>query len=318
MKTCKYIDNILIFSEDKISPCYSANSERAPFYAEKMQFGQENINFEERYKQIIDELNSDNIKNYACNNCFQIFETESLKTKYNLIIVQNWENKPLKYDIKSIIKNLYENNLIDKEKLVVEFQIVDIRQARKYEKLISFFKENGIKKFRFLTNNLACDSLVEYLLSINKCEIYLTYNFKFIKEIKSQNAMVQILRRYMDAAVDKNSINVYYNLTPFYNDNNRDIEQFIKLIYRAGVNYLSLRLNYKNLNDWINAPIPINCPPKLDKCILYFFKLCKNYSFYSDMSYEEQNIVLKKIFKTNKKVPLYKKFQQLFRKKDEI
>lgn len=318
MKTCKYIDNILIFSEDKISPCYSISSEQAPLYAAKLHFGQENIDFEERYKQIISELSSDNIRNYPCNNCFQIFETDNLRTKYNLIIVKNWENKSFEYDINIIIKNLYDNNLIDKEKLVVEFQCGDIRTARKFQKLISFLQENGIRKFRFLTNNLACDSLVEYLLSINKCEIYLTYNFKFIKEMKSKNAMVQILRRYMDIAVDKNSINIYYNLIPYYNDNNRDIEQFIKLIYRAGVNYLSLRLNSKELNEWFNAPIPLECPYKLDKCILYFFKLCKSYSFHSDMSYEEQNIVLRKIFKTNKKVSLYKRIKQIFRKKDEI
>lgn len=244
MKTCKYIDNILIFSEDKISPCYSENSAKAPYYAIPLNFGQENnIDFNNKYKQIVEELSSEQIEKYSCKNCFHLFETEKLVNKYNLIIIKNWENIPFKYNIHLLIQNLYDNDLIDKENLVVEFQCGDIRWSRKFLGLISLFNEKGIKKYRFLTNNIAHEPLIENLLSINKCEIYVTYNFKFIKEKKQQHSMVQILRRYMDFAVDKNVINVYYNLTPNYNDNNADIEQFIKLIYRAGINYLSLRLN---------------------------------------------------------------------------
>ncbi len=320
MKTCKYIDNILIFFEDKISPCYSGNSDKAPYYALQLNFGQEtNIDFRTKYRQIIDELSSKKIEQYPCNYCYHLFETEELKNKYNLIIIKDWENKPFKYDINLIINNLYEKDLIDKENLVVEFQCGDIRWTRKFSNLISFFNDKGIKKFRFLTNNIAHDSLIENLLSLKKCEIYVTYNFKFIKDRKQQHSMVQILRRYMDFAVDKNALNVYYNLTPNYNDNNTDIEQFIKLIYRAGINYLSIRLNSKELIEWLNEDIPLqNCPKKFDKAILYFFKLAKKYSFYSDMTYEEQNTVLKKIFKTNKKISLCEKIKRLFRKKDEI
>ena len=86
-----------------------------------------------------------------------------------------------------------------------------------------------------------------------------------------------------------------------YNDNKKDIKNFINETFKIGINIIGLRLYYKDISSWINEPIPLpKCKKELGKLILYFFKMAKKYSFFLDMDYTEQNIVLKKIFRTNK------------------
>lgn len=319
MKACKYINTTIIFSEDRITPCYSSYMNQAPFYALIKDCLAEDINFESKHNEFIQELNSSCIENYPCKNCCHLTDFDIFSNKYNSIIIKLWNNKPLKYDIYKIISDLYDKNLIDKEFLIVEFQCGDIRISSIYKNLIELFKQKGCKKFKIFTNNLMYDSVVEELLKSNKCEIFVSYNNDSIKSKEQKHSILKVFRHYIKSTENKDAIKAYYNLSYCRNLKDKDIEQFVKLMYSTGINCLSLRLDYELISKWINSSVPLkDCSKNLHRNILYFFKLCRYYSFYSDMNYEEQNIVLKKIFKTNKKISLFKKFIKLFRKKNEI
>ena len=96
MKTCKYINNTLIFTSDNITPCYSCFSNKAPFYFNFNIKEYENINFKEKKQEILKKINSENIKSFPCYKCCQLTEYEETPSKYTHIILSFWNNITLK------------------------------------------------------------------------------------------------------------------------------------------------------------------------------------------------------------------------------
>lgn len=300
MKTCKYINDTLLFTPDNITPCYSCFSDKAPYYINFNFDEYENINFTIIKQTIINKINSNYVKDIPCNNCCQLIDCGEIPSKYNHIILNFWNNNPLKYNIFEVIQDLYKQSLLDINNLIVDFQSGDIDNFKELNKLISLFEANGYRTINFLINNVKYRPFIDEILKSGKGTLSIIYDFENKKHIDN-NSFSKVLRMYIGNAKDKNSIKIYYTLIMDYNDNKKDIKNFIVETFKIGINIIGLRLYYKDISNWINAPIPLqNCKKELNKLILYFFKIAKKYSFYLDMDYPEQNIILRKIFRTNK------------------
>lgn len=316
MKTCKYINSTLVFTSERITPCYSCFAEKAPHYLKTGGSNVEIINFEEKRKQIIEDINSPFIREFPCNTCCQLIENNEAETKYKHIILSFWQDSPLKYNIFETIQNLYQQNLIDIDNLIVEFQSGNIDNFRELNKLIRLFEANGCKKINFLINNVSYKPIIEEILQKEKGSLSILFDSKD-KESNKLHATAKTLKQYMESAKNKNEIKIYYTLIENGSTTKKDIKNFIELMFRIGINTLGLRLDHTYINEWINKDIPLtNCSKNFGELIIFFFKLAKKYSFYLDMDYTEQNIVLNKIFKTNKlqKLSLFEKIKKFFHK----
>ncbi len=300
MKTCKYINNTLIFTSDNITPCYSCFSNKAPFYFNFNIKEYENINFKEKKQEILKKINSENIKSFPCYKCCQLTEYEETPSKYTHIILSFWNNITLKYNIFDVILDLYKQNLLDTDNMLIEFQSGDIDNFKELNKLITLFEANGYKQINFFINNVKYRPIIDEILKQGKGNLSVIFDNRDKKHL-SINYFSKTLKMYIENAKDKNGIKIYYTLIKDCNDSKKDIKNFIESMYKIGINVIGLRLDYKDISNWINSAIPLyNCKKDFSDLILYFFRIAKKYSFYLDMDYTEQNIVLKKIFKTNK------------------
>jgi len=318
MKSCKYIDTTLVFSNQNISPCYSCFQNDVPQYIED----DKQTDFKERKQEIIKELNSNSKFEFPCKKCCHFQEDYDDTIKYSLIIFSFWDSAKPEYNIEEIITNLYNQDLIQRDNLTVEFHSSDIRNFRIFNRIIKIFEKNGYKEINFVLNNIIYHKAIEKILEKGKGSLSLIFDYKNNKNIVYLNHNSRKIKQYLEKAKDKKAIKIYYTLDKNNKDTKLQIEQFIKQMYIIGINFLSLRLNNDNIIKWLNEPVPLkNCPKNLDKIILHFFELSKKYCFYSDMNYKEQNIVFNKIFKTKKILSFKYKIKQFlnsFRRKDEI
>ena len=318
MKTCKYLETTLVFSKNNISPCYSCFQDKTPQYLEEGSI----VDFLSRKNDMKKEINSDINDTLPCKNCCHIMDGGNGVHKYNLLVFGFWEEIHPQYNIEEIINNLYKQDLTDKDNLIIEFQSGDIRNFRIFNRLIKIFVENGYKEIKFTLNNVIYHQAIEKILEKNKGSLSFVLDYQDKKDIKYLKKHTRTLKHYIEKAADKNAIKIYYTLDKNNDDKIKNIEQFINQMYITGINYLSLRLHNDNINEWINAPLPLkNCNKNIDKLILHFFKTAKKYCFYSDMSYKEQNMVLRKIFKTRKMLSFKYKMKQFFngfRRNNEI
>ena len=280
MKTCKYINNTLLFTPENITPCYSCFSDKAPSYINFNSEEYENINFDKIKRNILKKINSKDIKGIPCDTCCQIIDCEEIPSKYTHIILSFWNNDSLKYNIFEVIQDLYKKNLLDTDNLIIEFQCGDIDNFRELNKLITLFESNGYKTINFLINNVKYRPFIDEILKQGKGNLSIIYDFKDNNNFDN-NVFSKVLRMYICNAKNKNSIKIYYTLVMDYNDNKKDIKNFINETFKIGINIIGLRLYYKDISSWINEPIPLpKCKKELGKLILYFFKMAKKYSFF--------------------------------------
>ena len=320
MNFCPFVSTTLIFSENTIAPCYIFLAENVPLYLNKKLEETENINFKQRKTEINNILNDNQINLFSCNNCCNL-TTKNLKNdKYNHFIFSLWNKTDIEYDFYKIIKQLYEEDMVDKENLKIEIQSKDFLTMSYLEQMISLFEEYGYKEIVFMMNKIVYLPIIEKSLSKGKASLYIIYGFKDNgKLVEKEYGPQHILRSYISTAKDKNSISIHYQLKKEYNDTEKDITTFIKRMYIIGINKIGFNLENKDISKWLNEPLPIsNYPKKVRDLALLFFKEANKYNFYIEMDFREQTLVLKKLFKTHKKKE--KKFissiKNIFRIKD--
>ena len=302
MNFCPFIDTTLIFTEDCITPCYTNFADKTPYYLKANLKKQKIPNFSKEKESFYKIINSLRINSYSCKNCVHLVTEETKFKKYNHIIISLWQNKAFKYDFFAIIKDIYKLGMLDIENLIVEIQSGNFAEISELNKILAIFKAIGYKEIHFMMNNVIYHPCIENILKEGKCSLCIIPNLRN-NELEGREATIKnVLRRYMNAAKNKNSISVYFELIRGISDNEVAVSDFVKMMYTCGLNKIALRLDNNDINKWLKGTIPLqDCPSYFSTLILLFFKLCRRYSFYLDMSYTEQNIVFKKIFKSNKK-----------------
>ena len=217
------------------------------------------------------------------------------RSKYNLIVVNRFEynNKKILNNICNQISYLYSHGLIDVEKLVLRLNYQDSSQIKEFNKLFELLKEKGYKQIEFVNKNLQYNPIIENMLKEKKAALCLKMDYG---EKLHNNASLNNLLKYLKMAKYKENINVHCVIRDINSANNKGIQDFIKLMYKSGINTIGLRIDGKYLETNKNYIFPEN----LNGIFINFFKTARKYCFFIDVNNKEQNEFLRKLCKKNK------------------
>ena len=221
------------------------------------------------------------------------------ENKYNLIVINPFEynNRVILNNICNQIKNFYSKGLIDCEKLIVRLNCQDSGRINEFKPLYELLNNIGYRKIEFINNNLHYNPIIENMLKNNKASLCL----KLTYGEKLDSTSIRNLRTYLEQAMDKEDINVHCVIKDINSVNNSGIQDFVKSMYKLGINKIGLRLDSK----YINPNSTCTLPNDLNRMFINFFKTAKKYSFFIDVKNKQQNEFLKNLCKIHK----YKKRQ---------
>lgn len=285
---CDELNNVLSCMNEKIFSCCSGQS--GPVYYEK--YKNEKISFDYFYKikeHALNILASGCIDNLPCKNCFNLREkkaNDEISKTYKWINVSHWTAcncgctycarmndskgvitpKPVKseyYDFLPLLKQLYKNELLDRENLTACIQGGDISVLKEFKPVVQEFLKNGIKEFHILTNNITYQPIIKDLLDMNKAALVTSLDcgtretYYKIKRVDKFNDCVNNLRKYAQSP-HKDRINVKYILVENKNDNIEEITKFIELMSSIGIFVVEFSIDYKYVlfTDLDKTPLP--------------------------------------------------------------
>ncbi len=216
------------------------------------------------------------------------------RKKYNLIVInsiQN-ENKKILTNICNQIAELYSHQLIDKEKLVLRLNCPDANKINKYKPILDVLNEKGFKYVEFVNKNLNYNSLLETMLKEQKAALCLKMSYG----VKLNEKSIKNLKMYLEHAKNKENINVHCVIEDIDNADEKGINDFIKLMYKIGINTIGLRVDGK----YLDSNVYYKFPDKLNGIFINFFKTARQYCFCIDVKNKEQNELLRKLCKKKK------------------
>lgn len=228
--------------------------------------------------QLIKALEQGNIPS-ECVGCFDLQEYEvkrnffertfSSPPKSNLIIVKHFKQcdcsctycceqylskrkivlKPKKsdyYDLLPIIKELYKNDLIDKQNLDVHFQGGNVSVLEEFDDLLNLFMENGVKRVEIATNGIKYLPCIEKICNKTFVDVNISIDsgtretFKKIKTVDKFDSVVENLRIYAKLPI---LLRLKYILVRGVNDNIEELTNYINLMKEVGINNAELMID---------------------------------------------------------------------------
>ena len=208
---------------------------------------------------------------------------------YSKIIFQDFDFSDKKtFDkICSKIIDLYSQNLLDKKNLVLKINTLSLDLMENFDELINILETNGYSHIELVDKQLSSSHLVEKLLKEDKAVLCAKLDYgENLDDERLKN-----LRNYLNCAKDKRNIIVHCVIRDLNSTNFDCIDNFIKLMYRIGINVIGLRVDEKYLqSDEIFSK-------GVTDLFINFFKKSKQYSFFIDMQSSEQNTFLRNIIK---------------------
>lgn len=234
-------------------------------------------------------MNKENISKLPCEGCFFLHprtENDVVSDKFNLLNLSHWtqcncgciycarmddsrgeittkKQKSTRYDMLPVLKQLYKNELLDRENLTVVFQGGDISVLKEFEPLVKECLKNGVKRFDILTNNIVYQPIIKKLIDKDKAFLYTSLDtgnketYKKLKRVDKFEDCVNNLRKY-----SKNKPNppivVKYILVHHFNDNKEEIIRFMDLMSDIGIKIVEFQLDnkYGLFTDLDTNPLP--------------------------------------------------------------
>lgn len=273
---CELMNNHLHFScRDALEPCCSANI--GPALVSNLSQKNSIKDFLKTKKNLIKMLKNGNIPN-ECKNCVHIkefkpannFKIEKITlnhytqcncaciycTQGNRTIekIKEDENKPVLYDVLKFINELYDNNLINTEKLYIDFQGGNISCLKNHEQIIDTFLKRGVGTIYIPTNNIIYMPVIEKLLKMGKGEICTALDsgtqetYLKIKQVDKFNKSVENIKRYIEKA-GNDSVIIKYIIVHDYNDNMDEFRKFMDLMIGLNVKIIVLDIDYRDIID---------------------------------------------------------------------
>lgn len=300
---CDELNKTLTCMNGNIMSCCSGRT--APIYYQN--YKGEKItkeNFLKLKEEIFNLMDEENIDKTPCKGCFYLRErneNDKISETFNMINVSHWvqcncgciycarhnetrgeiTTKTIKsyyYDFLPVLKQLYKENLIDKENLTVCIQGGDISILKEFEPIIKEFLKQGIKKFDILSNNINYKPIIKKLLDKDLT----TYNtsldcgtretFKKIKKVDKFNDCIKNLKKYARSK-HKENISVKYILLEHFNDNKEEITSFVNLMEEIGIKNIEFMLDYKWLFNSDSSQTSL--PSHFYELYEYFQTICK-------------------------------------------
>ena len=274
--SCALLNNHLHFaSRDTLEPCCSANI--GPAMVSELSKKDSIKEFISNKKQLIKDLKngiiSDNCKNcvhiepykettdlrinkitlnhYTQCNCACIYCTQGNRTFEK---IKEDENKPVLYDVLKFINELYDNDLIDKEKLYIDFQGGNISCLKNHQEIIQTFLDRGVGTIYIPTNNIVYMPVIENLLKMKKGEVCTALDagcketYEKIKQVDKFDKSIENLKKYIVAA-GNDSIIVKYIIVNGYNDNIDEFTKFMDKMIDIGIKIIVLDIDYRDIID---------------------------------------------------------------------
>ena len=324
---CDELNNVLSCFHDRIMSCCSGQI--GPVYYEAYKGEKIDWNkFREIKYKAFELLNERDIEKSPCKNCFFLRErkeTDKISPTFNLINISHWthcncgciycarmldskgeiSDKPQKsqyYDFLPLLKELYKQELLDRQNLTAFIQGGDISVLKEFEPMVKEFLKQGVKEFYILSNNIKYQpiikklldkDMVHYITALDCADRELYYK---LKRVDKFNDTINNLKKY---AKSKNSskIHVKYILIEHINDNKEEITKFIKLMKKIGISAVEFMIDNKYLlfTDLDKTPLPAH----YKDLYLHFEKLCKenniNMIFWERTKYTVDKYLLGKI-----------------------
>ncbi len=191
-----------------------------------------------------------------------------------------WRKRGYNYKVLPLVKSLIENNLLDKNASVY-MSGGEITIYPEFEDLLYTLSDYLDSKIEILTSGIKYCKSIEDALSKNKCMIIVSPDcgdkdtYKKIKQVDAFDALYNNLKLYSEACnSSKENILLKYIIVDNINDNNTEIEKFIKMAYELNIKNVRLDIDYEKYKLSKNIDVPKN----YYDLILYFNKLASDYN----------------------------------------
>lgn len=322
---CEELNNVLSCFHDRIMSCCSGQV--GPVYFDK--YRGENIDWK-AFKQFkIDSfalLNDENIDKSPCNGCFFLREKTNEDTvvpSYKMLNISHWtqcncgciycarmndshgkisykSEKSEYYDMLPLLKQLYKENLLNREKLMVSIQGGDISVLKEFENIVKECLKNGVYSFDILSNNIKYQPIIKHLLDLNKTHFTTALDcadremYYKLKRVDKFNDSVNNLKKYAKSKHPENVI-VKYIIIEHINDNIETITNFVNLVSNIGLSCIELMIDnkYTLFADLDKTPLPEH----YKELYCTFKQLCKekniNLQLWSKTQYMVDKYLLK-------------------------
>lgn len=192
-------------------------------------------------------------------------------------------------DILKFINELYDNDLIDKKNLIVDFQGGEAACLKNHREIIDTFYTRGVKELVLFTNNIVYIPSMEPLLRQDKGSLVVTIDcgtpetFYQIKQVDKFDIVIKNLKRYIEAAGNSH-ITARYVLIHRLNDNMEELKAFLDLMLEINIKLFVIDIDYRNI---IEEDFTI--PKHYYELIDYMKEFCrKNRRTFSMWSYTEE------------------------------
>lgn len=211
------------------------------------------------------------LNHYTQCNCACIYCTQGNRTVEK---IKEDANKPVLFDVLKFINELYDEDLIDKEKLYIDFQGGNISCLKNYEEIINTFLKRGVGTIYIPTNNIVYMPVIEKLLKMKKGEFCTALDsgtretYLKIKQVDKFDKSVDNIRRYICAA-GNDSVIIKYIIVNGYNDNLEEFKKFIDLMIDLNVKIVVVDIDYRDIIDK-----PFKIPEHYYEIVNYAKKIC--------------------------------------------
>ena len=299
---CAELNDTLTCFHDKITSCCS--SPNGPIYIQN--YNGKNFDFEilkQKKLEFFSLFNEENIKDSPCYGCFSLRKRtpeDLITTKYKMLHVSHWthcncgciycarmkdshgkithrKEKSEYYDMLPVVKQLYKNDLLDRENLIVCIQGGDISVLKEFDKLVKEFMKQGLKQFYFLSNNINYQPIIKKLLDQNKASYTTSLDcasrdlYYKLKRVDKFDESVKNLRKY--AKGNQNPpITVKYIIVEHLNDNIQEMKNFVDLMVNCGIYNIELMIDNKYV---LCDHSKVSIPKHYGELYLFFKDYCK-------------------------------------------
>jgi len=301
---CDELNNVLSCFHDKIMSCCSGQS--CPTYirgykGEKIKWDF----FWKKKEEAFSLLNDDNIDYSPCKGCYFLRErkiNDVISPKFKFINISNWthcncgcvycaripsskgkiDTKPRRseyYDMLPFLKQLYQQELLDRKELFVNIQGGDISVLKEFEPVVRECLKQGAREFYILSNNIKYQPIIKELIEADKTTFVTSLDcgnrdlYRKLKRVDKFNDSVENLKKYVSGNHPERVV-VKYIVIRNFNDNTESITEFINLMSDIGIRNVDFMLDNKYINDTNMGTIP--SPPSYYKDLyLHFKNLCE-------------------------------------------
>ncbi|MBE7704860.1 MAG: hypothetical protein E7Z90_03490 [Cyanobacteria bacterium SIG29] len=228
------------------------------------------------YKQVDDlRINKMTLNHYTQCNCACVYCTQGNRTFEK---IAEDANKPVLFDVLKFINELYDNDLIDKEKLYIDFQGGNISCLKNHQEIIETFLKRGVGTIYIPTNNIVYMPIIEQLLANKKGELCTALDsgcretYLKIKQVDKFDKSIDNIRKYISVA-GNDSIIIKYIIVNGYNDNLNEFKMFMDKMIDLNVKIIVLDIDYRDIIDG-----DFTIPKHYYEIVDYAKKACKEHN----------------------------------------